>query len=54
MDEFARFVMDEWENQMYRSIIQSKTVFVSNGVKCFDYKVNSHNNILEMKEPVYL
>ena len=25
------------------SIIQSKTVFVSNGGKCFEYKVNSDN-----------
>ena len=32
---------------MYGSIIQTKTVFVSNGGKCFKYKVNSHNNMLE-------
>ena len=32
---------------MYGSIMQTKTVFVSNGVKCFEYKVNSQNNILE-------
>ena len=47
-------MIDEWTNQMYGSIIQTKTVFVSNGGKCFKYKVNSHSNILETTELVYL
>ena len=46
--------MNEWKKQMYGSIIQTKTVFVSIGGKCFEYKINSHNNILETTEPVYL
>ena len=46
--------MNEWKKQIYGSIIQTKTVFVSNGGKCFEYKVNSHNNSLETTEPVYL
>ena len=29
-------------------------MFVSHGGKCFEYKVNSHNNILETTKAVYL
>ena len=36
------------------SMLQARMVFVSHGGKCFEYKVNSHNNILETTEPVYL
>ena len=49
-----RFVMDEWENQKYGSILHTKAVFVSYGGKCFEYKVNSHNTILETTQPIFL
>ena len=52
--EFASFMMNEWNKKMYGSILQIKTVFVSHSVKCFEYKVNSHNNILETKKLIYL
>ena len=52
--EFASFMMNEWNKKKYGSILQIKTVFVSHSGKCFEYKVNSHNNILETKELIYL
>ena len=51
-DRFSRFVMDERKNKIDGSTIQNETVLVYNGGKCFEYKVNSHNNILETTEPV--
>ena len=49
-EEFARFLMQEWRNPQYGSIIGNKTVYFSHGGKCMAMK-NDENFLLQVDEP---